>query len=56
MSSTRAGDILAQVVRRWKENQLPEDQGVPIAKADDLVNRQALTSLAQAAREAGLGF
>jgi hypothetical protein len=50
MSSTRAGDLLTQVVRRWKENQLPADQGVPVAKADVLVNRDALTALAQAVR------
>lgn len=50
MSSTRAGDLLTQVVRRWKENQLPVDQGVPVAKAEGLVNRDALTALAQAAR------
>jgi len=50
MSSTRAGDLLTQVVRRWKENQLPDDQGAPIAKAEGLVNRQALTALAQASR------
>jgi hypothetical protein len=50
MSSTRAGDLLMHVVRRWKENQLPDDQGAPIAKAEELVNRQALTSLAQASR------
>ncbi len=50
MSSTRAGDLLAQVVRRWNENQLPADQGVPVAKAEGLVNRDALTALAQATR------
>ena len=50
MSATRAGDLLTQVVRRWKENQLPVDQGVPVAKADGLVNRDALTALAQASR------
>ncbi len=50
MSSNRAGELLSQVVRRWRENQLPTDQGAPIAKAEDLVNRQALTALAQAAR------
>lgn len=50
MSSTRAGDLLTQVVRRWNENQLPADQGVPVAKADVLVNRDALTALAQASR------
>lgn len=50
MSSTRAGDLLTQVVRRWRENQLPADQGVPVAKAEVLVNRDALTALAQASR------
>ncbi|HEX3134115.1 MAG TPA: hypothetical protein VHX44_11110, partial [Planctomycetota bacterium] len=50
MSSTRAGDLLSQVVRRWKENQLPDDQGMPIAKAEEFVNRQAFIALAQASR------
>ena len=50
MSSNRAGELLSQVVRRWRENQLPADQGAPVVKAEDLVNRQALTALAQAAR------
>jgi hypothetical protein len=50
MSSTRAGEILTQVVRRWEENELPPEQGTPIAKADGLVNVNALTALAQAVR------
>ena len=50
MSSTRAGEILTQVVRRWGENELPTEQGAPIAKAEGLVNVKALSALAQVVR------
>jgi hypothetical protein len=52
MAASRAGELLAQVVRRWSENQLPGDQGEPIGKAEGLVNRQALARLAEASRGA----
>ena len=48
MAANRAGELLLQVTRRWRENQLPTDPGAPIAKADSLVNKQALARLGEA--------
>jgi hypothetical protein len=44
----KAGELLAQVVRRWRQNQLPPDQVEPAGKAEVLVNTQALARLAEA--------
>jgi hypothetical protein len=49
LAATKAGEILAQVTRRWAENKLPPEQAVPVGRAGELVNAQALPRLAEMA-------
>jgi Domain of unknown function (DUF4175) len=51
MSNNRANDTLSQVVRRWRENQLPADQGAPIKQAASLVSGEVASQLADAVAE-----
>jgi Domain of unknown function (DUF4175) len=48
MSNNRANDSLTQVVRRWRDNQLPSDQGAPIVQAATLVSGDIAQQLADA--------
>jgi hypothetical protein len=48
--AVKAGELLTQVVRRWSENQLQEDQLKPAREAEVLVNTKALLQLAEAVK------
>ena len=50
LAAQRAGELLVQIVRRWGENKLPADQVKPLVQAEDLIDRQALARLAEAAQ------
>lgn len=50
LAAGKAGEATAQVVRRWRENRLLDEQLAPIAKADGLINVQALPRLAEAVK------
>lgn len=50
LAAQRAGELLVQIVRRWGENKLPVDQAKPLVQAEDLIDRQALARLAEAAQ------
>ncbi|MBA3937252.1 MAG: hypothetical protein H0X38_07310, partial [Planctomycetes bacterium] len=48
LAAGKAGETLAQVVRRWQQNQLPGEQLTPISGAADLVNGPAASGLIEA--------
>ena len=46
--AVKVGELLGQVVRRWSENQLPEDQLKPAREAAEVVNGKAAKALNEA--------
>ncbi len=48
--AVKAGELLTQVVRRWSENQLQEEQLQPARAAEALVNAKAMLQLAEAVK------
>ncbi len=48
LAAGKAGETLAQVVRRWRQNQLPAEPLAPISGAADLVNGDAASGLIEA--------
>jgi len=47
LAARKAGDLLAQAERRWRDNKLPADQLKPLSAAEDLVNQQASPRLGE---------
>ncbi|HYE04517.1 MAG TPA: hypothetical protein VEL07_03250 [Planctomycetota bacterium] len=47
LAARKAGELLGQVGRRWRDNQLPEDQAVPVVEAARLIDVEATPKLAE---------
>lgn len=58
LAARKAGELLGQVGRRWRDNQLPEDQAVPVVEAARLIDVDATPKLAEVpgAGERGAGM